>query len=62
MNLNPFYPCSCMEKAKELLRTTSMKVAMVGEQVGGFANSSYFCRSSPGNITGGPESYRKGKQ
>ena len=49
MNLNRFIRVFRMEKAKELLRTTNMKVAMVSEQVG-FANSSYFCRSS-GNIT-----------
>lgn len=44
MNLNRFIRVFRMEKAKELLRTTNMKVAMVSEQVG-FANSSYFCRS-----------------
>ena len=48
-----------MEKAKELLCTTNMKVAMVSEKVG-FANSSYFCRSFREYYGSSPESYRKG--
>ena len=44
MNLNRFIRVFRMKKAKELLRTTNMKVAMVSEKVG-FTNSSYFCRS-----------------
>ena len=59
MNLNRFIRVFRMEKAKELLRTTNMKVAMVSEQVG-FANSSYFCRSFREYYGSSPESYRKG--
>ena len=60
MNLNRFIRVFRMEKAKELLRTTNMKVAMVSEQVG-FANSSYFCRSFREYYGSSPESYRKGQ-
>ena len=59
MNLNRFIRVFRMEKAKELLRITNMKVAMVSEQVG-FANSSYFCRSFREYYGSSPESYRKG--
>ena len=59
MNLNRFIRVFRMEKAKELLCTTNMKVAMVSEKVG-FANSSYFCRSFREYYGSSPESYRKG--
>ena len=48
-----------MEKAKELLCSTNMKVAQVSEHVG-FANVSYFCRSFREYYGSSPESYRKG--
>lgn len=59
MNLNRFIRVCRMEKAKELLRNTNMKVAQVSEQVG-FANVSYFCRSFREYYGSSPESYRKG--
>ena len=59
MNLNRFIRVFRMEKAKELLCTTNMKVAMVSEKVG-FANSSYFCRSFGVYYGSSPECYRKG--
>ena len=59
MNLNRFIRVFRMKKAKELLRTTNMKVAMVSEKVG-FTNSSYFCRSFREYYGSSPESYRKG--
>ena len=57
--LNQYLTEFRMEKAKELLCTTNMKVAMVSEKVG-FANSSYFCRSFREYYGSSPESYRKG--
>ena len=48
-----------MEKAKELLCSTNMKVAQISERVG-FANVSYFCRSFREYYGSSPESYRKG--
>ena len=59
MNLNRFIRVFRMEKAKELLNTTNMKVAQVSEKVG-FANVSYFCRSFREYYGSSPESYRKG--
>lgn len=59
MNLNRFIRVFRMEKAKELLCTTNMKVAQVSEEVG-FANVSYFCRSFREYYGSSPESYRKG--
>lgn len=59
MNLNRFIRVFRMEKAKELLCTTNMKVAKISEQVG-FANVSYFCRSFREYYGSSPESYRKG--
>lgn len=59
MNLNRFIRVVRMEKAKELLCTTNMKVAQVSEEVG-FANVSYFCRSFREYYGSSPESYRKG--
>ena len=59
MNLNRFIRVFRMEKAKELLCSTNMKVAQVSEQVG-FANVSYFCRSFREYYGSSPESYRKG--
>ena len=48
-----------MEKAKELLCNSNMKVAQVSEQVG-IPNVSYFCRSFREYYGSSPESYRKG--
>ena len=48
-----------MEKAKELLCSTNMKVAQISERVG-FANVSYFGRSFREYYGSSPESYRKG--
>ncbi len=59
MNLNRFIRVFRMEKAKELLCGTGMKVAQVSEKVG-FANVSYFCRSFREFYGKSPESYRKG--
>lgn len=59
MNLNRYIRVFRMEKAKELLCSTNMKVAQVSEQVG-FANVSYFCRSFREYYGSSPESYRKG--
>ena len=59
MNLNRYIRVFRMEKAKELLCSTNMKVAQVSERVG-FANVSYFCRSFREYYGSSPESYRKG--
>lgn len=59
MNLNRYIRVFRMEKAKELLCSTNMKVAQVSEHVG-FANVSYFCRSFREYYGSSPESYRKG--
>ena len=59
MNLNRFIRVFRMEKAKELLCGTGMKVAQISEKVG-FANVSYFCRSFREYYGTSPESYRKG--
>ena len=59
MNLNRFIRVFRMEKAKEFLNTTNMKVAQISEKVG-FANVSYFCRSFREYYGISPESYRKG--
>ena len=58
-NLNRFIKSVRMEKAKELLCSTNMKVAQISERVG-FANVSYFCRSFREYYGSSPESYRKG--
>lgn len=59
MNLNRYIRVFRMEKAKEFLCSTNMKVAQVSERVG-FANVSYFCRSFREYYGSSPESYRKG--
>ena len=59
MNLNRYIRVVRMEKAKELLCTTNMKVAQVSEKTG-FTNVSYFCRSFREYYGSSPESYRKG--
>lgn len=59
MNLNRYIKVLRMEKAREFLCGTNMKVAQVSEKVG-FANVSYFCRSFREYYGSSPESYRKG--
>ena len=59
MNLNRFIRVVRMEKAKELLCSSNMKVAQISEQVG-IPNVSYFCRSFREYYGSSPESYRKG--
>ncbi|MDO5136547.1 MAG: response regulator [Eubacteriales bacterium] len=59
MNLNRYIRVVRMEKAKDLLCTTNMKVAQISEKVG-FSNVSYFCRSFREYYGSSPESYRKG--
>lgn len=59
MNLNRYIKVFRMEKARELLRSTNMKVAQISDKVG-FANVSYFCRSFREYYGSSPESYRKG--
>lgn len=59
MNLNRFIRVVRMEKARELLCNTNMKVAQVSEETG-FSNVSYFCRSFREYYGSSPESYRKG--
>lgn len=49
-----------MNKAKELLEGTNMKIAQIAKKVG-FANSSYFCRSFREFFGMSPDSCRKGK-
>lgn len=56
---NRFIRVVRMEKAKELLCNSNMKVAQVSEQVG-IPNVSYFCRSFREYYGSSPESYRKG--
>ena len=49
-----------MEKARELVEGTNMKIAQIAKEVG-FSNSSYFCRSFREFFGNSPESCRKGK-
>ena len=49
-----------MNKAKELLEGTNMKIARIAKEVG-FSNSSYFCRSFREFFGMSPDSCRKGK-
>ena len=59
MTISEYTTLLKMEKAKELLCSTNMKVAQVSEKVG-FSNVSYFCRSFREYYGSSPESYRKG--
>ena len=61
MNLNRFIRVVRMEKAKELLCNSNMKVAQVSEQVG-IPNVSYFCRSFREFFGDTPEACRKGTE
>ena len=57
MNLNRYIHVFRMEKVKELLRSTNMKVEQISKEVG-FANTSYFYRSFRVYYGNSPESYR----
>lgn len=59
VNLNRFIREYRMEKAKELLETTNMKIVQIAKKVG-FSNNSYFGRSFREHFGNTPESYRKG--
>ena len=59
VNLNRFIRDYRMEKAKELLETTNLKVVQIAEKVG-FSNNSYFGRSFREYFGSTPESCRKG--
>lgn len=60
MNLSRYIKQCRMEKAKELLKTTNMKIVQVCEKVG-FSNVSYFCQSFREYCGVSPEKYRKGE-
>ena len=60
MNLNRFIREVRMNKAKELLETTSMKISQIAKKVG-FTNTSYFCRSFREFFGNTPESCRRGE-
>ena len=59
MTLSRYIRQCRMEKAKELLTTTDMKIVQVCEKVG-FSNVSYFCQSFREYTGMSPEKYRKG--
>ena len=59
MTLNRFIREVRMEKAKELLETTNMKISGIAKEVG-FSNNSYFCRSFREFFGDTPEACRKG--
>ena len=59
VNLNRFIREYRMEKSKELLKTTNLKVVQIAEKVG-FSNNSYFGRSFREYFGSTPESCRKG--
>lgn len=61
MTLNRFIREVRMNKAKELLETTNMKIAGIAKEVG-FSNSSYFCRSFREFFGDTPEACRKGTE
>ena len=50
-----------MNKAKELLETTNMKISQIAKEVG-FSNNSYFCRSFREFFGDTPEACRKGTE
>ncbi len=59
VNLNRFIREVRMNKAKELLETTNMKISQIARKVG-ISNNSYFCRSFREYFGNTPESCRKG--
>lgn len=60
MNLSRYIKECRMEKAKELLKETNMKIVQIGKEVG-FSNVSYFCQSFREYCGVSPEKYRKGE-
>lgn len=59
MNLNRFIREVRMNKAKEMLENTNMKITQIAKEVG-FINTSYFCRSFREFFGNTPESCRRG--
>ena len=59
MTLNRFIREVRMNKAKELLEPTNMKISQIAKEVG-FSNNSYFCRSFREVFGDTPEACRKG--
>nr|WP_288858824.1 response regulator [uncultured Faecalicatena sp.] len=59
MNLNRFIREVRMNKAKEMLADTNMKITQIAKAVG-FSNTSYFCRSFREFFGNSPESCRRG--
>ena len=59
VTLNRFIREVRMNKAKELLENTNMKITQIAKEVG-FSNSSYFCRSFREFFGDSPESCRRG--
>ena len=60
MTLNRYIREVRMNKARDLLAGTNMKITQIAREVG-FSNSSYFCRSFREYFGCSPESCRKGK-
>ncbi len=60
MTLSRYIKMCRMERAKELLRTTNMKMGQICEELG-FSNVSYFCQSFREYCGVSPERYRKGE-
>lgn len=60
MNLNRFIKEVRMNKAKEMLEDTNMKITQIAKAVG-FVNTSYFCRSFREFFGNTPESCRRGE-
>lgn len=60
MNLSRYIKQCRMEKAKEMLKGTNMKIVQICEKVG-FSNVSYFCQSFREYCGVSPERYRKGE-
>ena len=61
MNLSRYIRQCRMERAKELLKETNMKIVQICEKVG-FSNVSYFCQSFREYCGVSPERYRKGEE
>lgn len=61
MNLSRYIKQCRMETAKELLKTTNMKIVQICEKVG-FSNVSYFCQSFREYCGVSPDKYRKGER
>lgn len=57
-NLNKYIKNVRMEKAKELLLTTNMKIADISQEVG-YSYVSYFCRIFQEDYKMTPDTYRQ---